>query len=175
MMPVRAFLDFWVALRGTVTVAAQRAGGRSKALAAGAAVALLVVGGVTAIALVGGDGSPGRAGPGCSDADAVALPVPGAGAPDAAGAGPAQPTPLAQPEPAGPEPAPVDADDGTVVTDVLVAGGEPPVRPADSPTGPLPGTSVTSTSTTVPPTTATTAPPESDGLLDALARLLGGG
>jgi hypothetical protein len=179
MTPVRAFLDFWVALRGTVKVAAQRAGGRTRALAAGAALALLLMGGVTAIALVGGDGSAGRAGragPRGSDADAAALPVPGAGSPDAAQAGPAQPTSLAQPVPAGTAPAPEHADDETGVTEVPVTSGGPPVVAPDSAAGPDPGRSVTSTSITGPPTTATTTPPpESDGLLDALARLLGEG
>lgn len=176
MTAVRAFLDFWVALRGTVKVAAQRAGGRTRALAAGAAMALLLVGAVTAIALLGGDGSAGHAGPGGSDADAAALPVPGAGSPDAAQAAPAQPTSLAQPVPAGTAPVPAGANGQTGVTEVLVTSSGPPVLAPDSSAGPDPGTSVTSTSITMPPTTATTTPPpESDGLLDALARLLGEG
>jgi hypothetical protein len=175
MTAVRAFLDFWGALRGTVTVAAQRAGGRTRALVAGAALALLLVGGVTAIALVGGGSSPGRADPGGSDADAAALPRPGSGSPDAAGADPARPTSLVPPESTGSDPARDDPGD-TVVTEVLVTSGEPPVVASGSAAGPEPGTSVTSTSTTVPPTTGTAAPQTGgEGLLDALGRLLGGG
>jgi len=172
MSAVRALLDLVAALRGTVTVAAQRAGGRTRALAALAGLSALALVAVGAITLVDGGGPVGRDVPGGSDADA-ALAVPGTGPGLTATAEAARPTALVPPEgnPAG------------VGDTVALPGGEPPPAPAGSPAGPEPGTSVTSTPSTVPstvPPTATTTtpstatPPAEGGLLAALARLLGG-
>jgi hypothetical protein len=176
MTAVRAFLDLWAALRGTVEVAAQRSWGRTRALAAGAVAALLVVGGLVAIARVDRGGSGGDMDQGGSDADAAALAAPGAGQGDLSAAGSARPVTVAQPagsaEGAAADPA---EDDGAAVAEPAPPGADVPVAVTGATTGPEPGTSVTSTSTTAPPTTATTAPPAAGGLIDALARLLGGG
>jgi hypothetical protein len=109
MPAVRGLLDLMAALRGTVTVAAQRAGGRTRALAALSALALVAVG---AIALVDGGGPAGRTVPGGSDADA-ALAVPGAGPGLTATAEAARPTALVPPEGDVAAPAATDAGRAT--------------------------------------------------------------
>ena len=84
----------------------------------------------------------------------------------------AQPTSLAPPEASGPDAAPEDPDE-TVATEVIVTSGEAPVVAHGGAAGPDPGTSVTSTTASVPTTTTTAPPAGSGGLLDTLARLLG--
>ncbi len=151
------------ALRGTVTVAAQRARGRTRALAALAGLSALALVAVGAIALVDGGGPAGRDLPGGSDADA-ALAVPGTGPGLTATAEAARPTALVPPE--GDVAAPAATGDGAVAAGVgdtvALPGGELTPAPAGGPAGPEPGTSVTSTPSTVRSTAPSTVPSTTD-------------
>ena len=62
---------------------------------------------------------------------------------------------------------------GKTVVYTLVTSGEAPVVAPGGAAGPDPGTSVTSTTASLPTTTTTAPPAGSGGLLDTLARLLG--
>jgi hypothetical protein len=159
--PVRAQQNRVATLRAALT------GGRAPAVAAGAAVAVALGLGVAAVTLGAPSGPGERAGPGGSDADAAMLVPPDLGSAEAA---PAEPVDLGGPTE-------VAGADHPATPEVTGDGAVPvePAAPVVLAAGPDPGTSVTTTSTTRPSSTTTTTPPDgSGGLLDAIARLLGG-
>ena len=188
-MPVRAFVELLVALKGTISVALRRA--RPTTLAAGGlVVALFAVGGLYVAA--SGSDSSGTAGDRGDDHGAVST-GPGSGEGDRSD-GPAavdgvagQPAAQVDPDGAGGS---LDDAPGEGSTDVPAggrdAGGEP-LAQAAAPSSTSPSTSSSpsgSTSTTLSgaaPTTTqgtgttTTAPPTSSdgGLFDGLLELLG--
>jgi hypothetical protein len=177
MSAVRALIDLLWAVRGTVTVAAGRAGPRARALVALACLALLAGGGTALVVAVTGPGDrPDDAAPTGADADAAftpggGLPVPREAPAAVPGLVPGGTTPVVPDVAAGA----LHDGTGAAVDAPAVPAADPAATAPPAEVVPPPATT-TSTSRPGPSTTTTTPASEDDaGLVGSLLDALLGG